>query len=376
MLPGPEITHNSTMSKKIKVILAAGSSGGHIFPALGLYEHLIKRNLQVEAMLVIPSHCVNFKSGYSDLVIKKISTTNISKKISVANLLAAWNLIRSFLESFFILVFFKPDVVIGFGTLCSVPVVMLSWFFRIKTVLHEQNVCPGLANRIMSKFVDKVAVSFPESIGLFPCAAEKVFVTGNPLVNRLKKVSRKEGAEFFNLSSDKFTILVMGGSQGSQAVNRLFADALIRVVNKDKLQVIHLSGRMDRQYLDKKYENSQVEVRVKCFLDEMYYAYSCADLAITRAGAATLAELIFYKIPAIVIPYPYARKHQDANAEVLRKKGCVVVMPEENISEAVLSENINTLMSDSGALSRMKGRYGTEENEYNEKVFGDIVLSL
>jgi len=364
------------MNKKIKVILVAGASGGHIFPALGLYEHLLNRALKIEARMVLPRRCVNFKSGYPGLVIERISVTNISRKPSIVNILAAWNLIKSFFESLFILVSFRPDVVVGFGTLCSVPVVMLSWFFRIKTVIHEQNVYPGLANRILSKFADKVAVSFPESVKLFPCAEEKIVVTGNPLVNRLKKVKREEGIKFFNLSLDKFTILVMGGSQGSQAINNLFADTLSRIINKEKLQVIHLSGRRDRQYLDRKYENSGVEVKVNCFLDEMYYAYSCADLAITRAGAATLTELVFYKIPAIIIPYPYAAKHQVANAQALQKKGCIIVMPEDIISEAVLSEKINTLLSDSNELNRIKDCYDAVKNEYNEKTFGDIVLSI
>ena len=337
----------------MRIIAVAGASGGHIYPALAFLEKLSAEKRVSDALLVLPSRSIKADFSVGAYSIKYISSSRISFAFNRKSILGFLNLLKCFWESLIILYKFKPDIVVGFGSIDSIPLVMFAWLFRVKTIIHEQNVMPGKANRFLAKFVDKIAISFPNSRKYFDFPEGKVVLSGNPIRNSLKKISKEIALNFFSLNKDKFTILVMGGSQGSQHINSAFLNTLRLIKNKDNLQVIHLLGRDERRGVAEEYDKVHVEAKVFDFFSSMEFAYSAADLAITRGGASTVSELIYFKLPSIIFPYPYAYKHQFENAKILCERGCAAVMNESDLDGSLLLDTLELLAKDKNILNRM-----------------------
>ncbi len=262
--------------------------------------------------------------------------------------------LKACLESLFIIVGFRPHIVIGFGSLASLPVIMLAKAFDIKTVIHEQNVLPGRANMFLSKFVDKIAVSFSGTFSYFKDYQNKVVFTGNPLRTNLKKVSLAESLAFFNLTEGMPVILVVGGSQGSSKINNTFFELIRLGLLGAAIQVIHVCGNNDYEYLKEEYSKLKVNIRLFKFLKDMHYAYSACDLLVSRSGATTISEIIFFGVPVILIPYPFALAHQVANAQVLNEVCAAKVILEQNLNASVLAESILGILHDPVLYKRMQ----------------------
>ncbi|MCX5707360.1 MAG: glycosyltransferase, partial [Candidatus Omnitrophica bacterium] len=199
----------------MRILVATGASGGHIFPALSFLSSLKEKNSGIEGLLVLPLRSSGIKFQTADFKVRYISMPKLALAINIKNSLVLFKFIQAWVESFFILLSFKPDVVVGFGTIDSLPLVMLAWFLRVKTLIHEQNVIPGRANKLLAKFSDAIAVSFAKTKDYLRVDIAKISVTGNPLRRELKRIDRDEAWEFFGFEPGKFTLLVMGGSQGS-----------------------------------------------------------------------------------------------------------------------------------------------------------------
>lgn len=337
----------------MKIIVVAGASGGHIYPALAFLEKLPKEKCVSDALLVLPSRSIKADFDSCNYPIRYISSGRVSLTLSRKSISAFLNFLKGGWESFRILLKFKPDIVVGFGSIDSVFLVMLAWFFRIKTIIHEQNVLPGKANRFLAKFVDKVAVSFPESKPYFDLPASKIVLVGNPIRNSLKKISKEKAVDFFSLDKEKFTILVMGGSQGSKHINAAFLNTVGLIKERAYLQVIHLLGKEKRREISEAYERIGIKAKVFDFFSTMEFAYSAADLTVTRSGASTISELIHFKLPAIIFPYPYAYEHQLENAKILGGRGCAVVMNESNLDDGLFLETLELLIKDKNILNNM-----------------------
>ena len=337
----------------MKILSVAGASGGHIYPALAFLEALKSENAGIDSLLILPSRALKPGLDLRGIRAQYIPSGQLSLSLSRKGLLAALDNIKGFYASLRIILKFKPDAVVGFGSIDSVWLVVLAWFFRIKTVIHEQNVIPGRANKLLAKFADKVAVSFPESKDYFKACGDKLAVTGNPLRPSLKRVDRAEALSFFGLQDANFTVLVMGGSQASSSINRAFIRAAAKVENRERLQVIHLSGKDERALVSAAYESAGIKDKVMDFLSAMEFAYSVADLAVTRAGATTVAELMYFRLPAIICPYPYAHEHQFANAKILEDKGCALVIKESDLNADSLAQSLGRLISEGAELKKM-----------------------
>lgn len=332
----------------MRVLVVTGASGGHIFPALSLLDTLKDEDKPAQTLLVMPRSRLLKHINLEGYNIKYLYISGIK------NLLV---LLREALRSLFIVMEFRPDVVVGFGSIVSVPVVLCAWLFRIRTVIHEQNVIPGQANRFLAWFADRIAVSFPQTKGYLKGAADKTIITGNPLRSMLQPVSKKEGINYFGLAPDKFTLLVMGGSQASHNINMKIWEALSIAGHKQQLQVIHLCGEEDFAWLDKRYQEIGVEVKLFRFLNDMRYAYSASDLAVSRAGATSIAELIRFKVPAVIIPYPFAYEHQLNNAKVLEKRGCAVIIRDNELDTTILRLIIEESIGNPERIQRMRVSY-------------------
>jgi len=339
----------------MRVLLVAGSSGGHIFPALALRDHLKASGTDV--LLVLPKTGSDNKILAEPLHVQYIHAANLgfnlgSKNISGAYLflLGAWEGLRAMIK-------FRPDVVVGFGSLNTIALLFWAWLFRIKTVIHEQNLVPGRANRLLAKLVDKVAVSFSQTRSYLNICREKIVLTGNPIRKDLVRLDRKEALDFFNFKEGKFNILITGGSQGSHKLNTVCFAALSGCDEKNDLQLIHISGAQDFMLLRHSYAQSGIMHKVFAFFPDMQYAYSIADLVICRAGATTIAELQRFNLPALLIPYPFAYAHQLSNARVLSDSGSALIIRDEELCVEKLRDIIREFLDDAQKLKAMRQAY-------------------
>jgi UDP-N-acetylglucosamine--N-acetylmuramyl-(pentapeptide) pyrophosphoryl-undecaprenol N-acetylglucosamine transferase len=341
----------------MRILVVTGASGGHIFPALAFLENLKSKVPDAETLLLLPR---NNAVKYIDTGVSRvgyISITGAKPTLSFKNIVALYNFCRGSFESLFIILRFRPDAVAGFGSLASIPVILFAWLFRVKTIIHEQNVIPGSANRLLGAFADRIAISFAETREYFSRYKNKVVLTGNPLRRELTRIEKKKALDFFRLNPDRFTILAIGGSQGSSSINTAFFKAISSLSAKADFQVIHIAGEKDYAFLKCAYRDLKIDSRIFGFFDAMQYAYSASDLAVSRAGATSITELIFFKVPAIISPYPYAWRHQMANAEVLRNASAAIVIEDGELGKDKLAQNIASLINNPRRLEEMRSAY-------------------
>ena len=339
----------------MRVLIVTGSSGGHVFPAIALRDSLKKSSVNV--LLVLPQKSRKDKIPVASGQIEYIHAANLSFNLTSKNILGLYFFLWGSCESFRIIIKFKPDVVVGFGSLNTVGLIFWAWLFRIKTIIHEQNVVSGRANRLLAKLADKVAISFSQTSGYLNVSPEKIVLTGNPLRSDLVRLDKKEALDFFKFKEGKFTILITGGSQGSRRLNAVCLEALSTYPGKDDLQVIHISGTQDFTWLASGYASLSLTYKLFDFLVAMQYAYSVADLIICRAGATTIAELQKFRIPAILIPYPLAYAHQLLNAQVLKNIGAAEVFLDTDLSVDKLKERLQEYFCNNDRLIEMQKAY-------------------
>lgn len=339
----------------MRVLLASGSSGGHIFPALALMDYLKEKGAQV--LLVLPQKCRDNKVLSGQPEIKYISSAPLSLALNARNLYGAYIFLKGAWEGLRIIIKFKPDAVIGFGSLHTIALLFWAWLFRIKTMIHEQNFIPGRANRLLSRFVDRVALSFGRTKKYLRIPETKIALTGNPIRRELARVPRQETLDFFKFKEGKFNILVVGGSQGSQKINNACSAGIAALAASDELQVIHISGFGDITGLENVYASAGITHKLFDFLPAMQYAYSAADLAICRAGATTIAELAKFRVPALLVPYPFAYSHQLGNARVLEEIGAARVILDAELTAEKLKPILEDLLDSPAKLAAMRLAY-------------------
>lgn len=339
------------------VLVVVGSSGGHIFPALSFIDALKDKYPQVGALLILPKRNFIDRLQLAEYKVRYISISPITLRPNFKNLIAILGFLKGSLESFFIMLEFRPDIVVGFGSIVCLPLILLAWIFRIKILIHEQNVIPGRANRFLAGFADIIAVSFKDSMNYFKNRADKIALTGNPIRRGLKRIDKNEALDFFGLEDNKFTILVMGGSQGSHRLNAGFLKAVSSKASGPRIQVVHLSGVKDLDFLKQGYRDLNLDARLFSFLKDMHYAYSAADLLVSRCGATTIAEAMFFRLPALIVPYPFAYAHQLKNAQVLAELGCALIIKDSELDTDKLRQVLAGLLNNPDKISLMRYNY-------------------
>ena len=182
-------------------------------------------------------------------------------------------------------------------------------------------------------------------------------LTGNPIRKELKKIDKKIALDFFGLNRNKFTLLVMGGSLGSHSINLGILKAASEISSRHRLQMIHLAGLGEYDLANRGYKNINIDIKLFGFLKDMRYAYNACDLVICRAGATTIAEIIFFALPAIIIPYPFAYQHQLSNAKFLEDNGCAVIIADDKLDNCLLSETIEGLINNPQEIKTMRYNY-------------------
>ncbi len=318
------------------VVIAGGGTGGHLYPGIALAKALMKHDADIEITFVGTRQGIESRVlPREGLRLKTIWSGGLLGKKGIGRLVNWIKLPVSLLQSMAFLLTHRPRLVVGVGGYVSGPVALAAWALRIPVLIHEQNTVPGATNRWLGKIADRVAVTFEMSKKYFP--AHKVETTGNMI---REEFSEAEGANV--PASGKFTVLVLGGSQGAHSINQAMLDALDALAPvKDRLHVIHQTGQADEAEIKAGYEHKGFSADARAFIYDMADQYRKASLIICRAGATTLAEVTALGIPAVLVPFPFAaHNHQEHNARALESGGAARVLLDKDVSGKALARII------------------------------------
>jgi UDP-N-acetylglucosamine--N-acetylmuramyl-(pentapeptide) pyrophosphoryl-undecaprenol N-acetylglucosamine transferase len=310
----------------MKVLIAAGGTGGHIYPGIAVAKEILRRDESSEVLFVGTARGLETRivpeNGFQLSLINSIGLKNVGLIGQIKGLSV---LPKSFIEARKIIRQFRPHVAVGAGGYVSGPVLLMAAVMGVPTLVMDSNALPGFTNRQLARFVDKAALTFEEAVKFF---GNKGIVTGNPVRREFFGIPRKVRSELFHL-------LIFGGSQGARAINDAMADALPHLAGqKGRLTITHQTGEADLDKIREAYGSSEfADADVRPFISDMFVEFGKADLVICRAGATTCAELGAAGKAAIMVPLPTAADdHQRKNAEALEKAGaaCMVLQAELN----------------------------------------------
>ncbi len=327
--------------KKIKFIFAGGGTGGHLFPGLAIAQEISAIEKESEIIFIgnkdkIEGRVVP-KYGYG---FRHINISGFSRKMNISNMIFPFKLFVSILKSAGIILKFKPDVVIGTGGYVSGPVLYTASLFGFKTVLQDHNSYPGITTRLLAGKAKEIHLAFDEARKYFK-KEDNLILSGFPVRSSFKKIEKQKAIEFFGLKADRPVLFITGGSQGAKKIN----DELISIIDKllsDGIQIIWQTGSIQYKEISEKFKNPSLKIYE--FLNEMDYAYSVCDLAITRAGATTIGELIRMETPAILIPLPTAAEdHQTKNAKSLCDENAAIMLAEKGLEGNLFDLVIRTV---------------------------------
>lgn len=356
----------------MRVLIAGGGTGGHLFPGIALAEEVTTRHPKNEVLFVGTRRGLEARvvpeSGYQ---LEVIAARGLKGMGPVKLLLGLLALPISFLESWRILKKYRPDVVVGVGGYASGSVVLAAWLQGVPTAVQEQNALPGVTNRLLGHLVKVVFVAFAESRKFFP--PKKVQLIGNPIRRMLlDNYLRSRSAH------DRFTVLVFGGSQGARGINDRVVEALDELGElKNELHFIHQTGTRDLERVRGEYARRGFSAEVEAFIVDMSSAYSRAEIVICRAGAATLAELTVCKKASLLIPFPAAAdNHQEKNAQAMVAGGAALMFRESELTGKRLADEIRSLKGNPEALRRMEHQAALLGRPEASKELADVCVQM
>ncbi|MFA5523573.1 MAG: undecaprenyldiphospho-muramoylpentapeptide beta-N-acetylglucosaminyltransferase [Tissierellales bacterium] len=343
----------------MKVLVTGGGTGGHIYPALAIARKIKMEHKDADILYVGTENGLEAEIVPKEgLKFKPIRVRGFSRKLSKETIKSIKELFLGLNDAKKVINDYKPDIVIGTGGYVCGPIVLTAALKKIPTMIHEQNAFPGVTNRILSRFVDKIAGSFEESKKYFK-DSNKLVITGNPIRQDIIGFNKKIAYKDLNIDSNKPFLLSFGGSGGQKKLNDAMLDVIIDNNNNKNIQIIHVTGKrlydsFMKELREKGVENLIGNIRVYPYLFEVPKALSIADLIITSGGAIAIAELTAVGIPSILIPKAYTTEnHQEYNARALEKKGASIVILEKDLNGELLNREIISLLSDKRKLSDM-----------------------
>jgi len=340
----------------MRIVISGGGTGGHIYPALAYIRHVKENHPNCQFLYIGTKEGLESKIvPRENIPFETIHITGFKRKLSFDNVKTIARFLKGVRDSKKILKEFQPDIVIGTGGYVCGPVVYAAHKLKIPTIIHEQNSIPGLTNKFLSKYVSKIAISFPESEPFFP--KEKVVLTGNP---RGSEVLGKDGylaKQSIGLKKDKNSILIFGGSRGARPINDAVIE-MIPIVKERDYQLLYITGEVHYNDVIQKVEkNGSIPENVKIlpFLHNMPEVLAGMDLVVARAGATTIAELTSLGVPSILIPSPYVtNNHQEKNARALVENNAAKMLLEKDLTGKTLINEIDTIIHHKEKLEEMK----------------------
>jgi len=337
----------------MKILIGSGGTGGHIYPALALARYAMTVDQNNEILFVGRAQGLETRiipsAGFELITIpargfqRSLRSTSLFLKDLISGIGQASRVINQF----------KPNVVLGTGSYIAAPLVIAALLKRIPTVIHEQNALPGLANRWLAPFVNKVCVSFAETGGML-IRRSRIELTGNPRASEVTKFERKDTSQKLSSKAGLRNILVYGGSLGALKMNEVLSIYLEKNLQPDKVQIVMVTGEQYFQDFRDRLNSLPENIKLFPYLDNIPEALAVTDLAVTRSGATTIAELTAMGIPAILIPSPnVANNEQFHNARVLSKAGAAVLVEDTELDHHRLQYEINRLIGNPELLSAM-----------------------
>lgn len=362
------------MPGKKKIILTGGGTLGSVVPLIAVYQELLKKGFPKENFLwvgtikgpeqkFIEDHNIKFES---------INSGKFRRYFAWQNFFDFFYFIIGFIEAIGIIIRFKPDLVISAGSFVSVPLVWAARMFGKKITIHQQDIRPGLANKIMSAAADKITVTFEKSTNDFD--KDKVVWLGNPVREEIKIIKGKElrieNYKEFNLDKDKPVLLILGGGTGAMSLNRVITESSPKLL--EFCQVLHLTGRnknlMEKKEMPEGYQAFE-------FLDnDLPLALKIADLVISRAGMSALTELSYLAKPTIIIPIPDS--HQEDNAEYFSDRQAVIYLKQNDLTEKKLIDTVNELLNSKEKREQLGNNFKNLLKQGADEKFVKIIENL
>ncbi len=334
----------------MRVLLSGGGTGGHLYPALAIAEALRRRRPEVEILFVGGDRIESRIVPQEGWAFQPIAARGLPRRLSPSALLASGVTAFGVAQAGRILWRWRPDVVVATGGYVCVPVGCAAAIFRLPLLIQEQNLRPGLATKILARWARCASLPHPDAASRLPAA--RLEVTGVPVRRRALEGDRARGMARWNLTADRLTLLVIGGSQGAGSLNRAVSRLGDLLMYEKRLQILHHTGGADlHAVLEAIGHREHVgppalrHIAVP-FLDPIGDAYACADLVLCRAGASTLAEITAWGLPAVLVPDPHAERHQEENAAVLARAGAAVRLGDVDLDGTALVEMVSALLDD------------------------------
>jgi UDP-N-acetylglucosamine--N-acetylmuramyl-(pentapeptide) pyrophosphoryl-undecaprenol N-acetylglucosamine transferase len=329
-----------------KVIITAGGTGGHIFPAMALAKQLLREDPEIDLLFVGGGLGKNRYFSKESFSYKEVSCGTLSLRKPIKAIANSFRILRGIWQSKRLIRKFKPTVVVGFGSFYTLPLLLAAKSEQIPIILHEANRIPGKVNRFLSPYADLTGVHFFDTVNKLKGKAEEVAV---PLREgyKLGNSSTEQAKSYFGLDTKGPVLLIFGGSQGALSMNRLVSEAVV-LLNNPKLQILHFTGDTNNAPIFQKfYDDHGIPAKVKPFETRMDMAWQAADLMISRAGAGTIAEQVEFEVPGILIPFPFAAdNHQESNADFMVEiVGGGIKYVEKTLEAKKLSESLKILLA-------------------------------
>ena len=369
----------ATVEKSLHVLIACGGTGGHLFPGIAVGEVLKARGH--EATLLISEKKIDSlaASGHVGLSFEKMPFLAMPRIYSPKMLPFGIKFLSGLRACKKLIAQNKTQVVLGMGGFTSTAPVIAGKWAKCKTLIHDSNALPGKANRLTARFCDMVLLGFAEAGKFFP--KNDTRVTGTPVRTNLRAEAKAGGDDpfaFFKLEPGRKTLLVMGGSQGARGVNEAVTSSL-DVLAAQGWQVLHITGPADYQAMHDAYQKTDMvaHAHVAAFCHRMELAYQIADVAIARSGASTLAELAYFGVPSILVPYPFAADdHQTKNAEIFAQTGAGLLIKQSDLNAAVMASVLSDIVALESKYATMKAAARKLSHDDAAERIADIIEEL
>jgi len=337
----------------MRCVIAGGGTGGHLFPGMAIAEAFVEREKGNEVLFIGTEKGIEARVlPGGKFPLRTIRAKPIQGRSPLEKVKAIWGLPMAIFEACTILKEFQPQLVLGVGGYASGPTLLAASLLGMKRAIQEQNVMPGMTNRILKWFSQRIFVSFEEAKEYFP--GEKAILTGNPIRKEFFATLRdgKEGRG----KKGQFTVLIFGGSAGARRINRAMIEALGDLQGiKSSLKIIHQTGKEDLAFVSEGYREKGFEALVKPFFEDLALHYQISDLVICRSGASTVAELAVCGKAAVLIPYPYAaHDHQLMNAKKLVDLGAARMILDQELNGRIIAQTLLRLHDHPEERARME----------------------
>jgi len=360
----------------MKVLIAGGGTGGHTIPGIALKEEILRRDQDHQVRFLVSNRPVDKKILASiNCPVEYLSLPRLPEKnLKIFSFLLKWW--SGYRKVSGILNAYHPDVVVGVGGYIAALPVYLAWRKKVPVVLLEQNIIPGRANKRLLKYARRLCLSFEESMNYLDVYQDRLIVTGNPV--RASLLTSTDAADITGLKSDLLTVLIIGGSQGAQYLNRVAPVVFDKLKkNGHQFQVFHLSGEQEFADVERRYQELNIHAIVHPYYEDMGSIYRRADLVLARAGATTMAEIMAMGKPSILIPYPHAMdQHQQANADWLAgRRGCILVNESQHAID-MLIRGIESFLNNEALRNEMARNAERASSPDAAKVIVDLITKV